>query len=215
MSKGLARFQVGLVTGWLVLCGLGMGALVRYAGTSGDPGVPAVVWPLGGTVALDDRRPTVVLFAHPRCPCTRASMAELERLQARSGDGFGFRALFFEPEGAGPAWRDTVLWRRAESMVGAEVVADAGGLMSAACGAATSGIVGVYAPDGSLLFWGGVTPSRGHEGDSVGLDTVAALVGGAPVGRGEGADDAPGRASVYGCSLLGSCGVRPLRETQP
>jgi hypothetical protein len=58
----------------------------------------------------------------------------------------------------------------------------------------TSGETLLYGKDGRLLFHGGLTPSRGHEGDNLGLTRVVSLVT-------TGASDKP-ESAVYGCSLL-------------
>src|SRR5256885_6995371 len=39
-------------------------------------------WPAGSKLGSVPNRPTLVLFLHPRCPCSRASLAELEQLFA-------------------------------------------------------------------------------------------------------------------------------------
>ena len=43
---------------------------------------------------------TLVMFVHPRCPCTRASIAELERVVAQSGGTVKPRIVFSLPDGA-------------------------------------------------------------------------------------------------------------------
>ncbi len=57
-----------------------------------------------------------------------------------------------------------------------------------------SGHVLLYQPSGRLVFSGGITPSRGHEGDNPGRAAVISLVlqGRSPVNR----------TPVYGCPLL-------------
>ena len=41
-------------------------------------------WPAGSTLARDAAGPTLVMLAHPRCDCTRASLGELAELLARA-----------------------------------------------------------------------------------------------------------------------------------
>src|SRR6267142_2092292 len=60
-------------------------------------------------------------------------------------------------------------------------------------GVETSGAVILYDSAGKLAFHGGITPARGHEGDSFGRQRIAALLEGAPADRA----DAP----VFGCTL--------------
>jgi hypothetical protein len=64
-----------------------------------------------------------------------------------------------------------------------------------AFGAKTSGFTALYAPDGRLLFHGGITASRGHEGDSAGAAAIVDFVvlGTASVRN----------TAVYGCGLVG------------
>ena len=44
----------------------------------GDPEAPAR-WPEASALVRNADGPTLVLFAHPKCPCTDASLAELAR----------------------------------------------------------------------------------------------------------------------------------------
>ncbi len=61
-------------------------------------------------------------------------------------------------------------------------------------GAATSGHVMLYDAAGRLHFSGGITPARGHEGDSLGRDAVIDLI--------EAYRSAGRRCSpVFGCPL--------------
>ena len=73
------------------------------------------------------------------------------------------------------------------------MVHDASGVEAARFGAGTSGAVLLYSSDGTLLFAGGITPARGHQGDSFGRQRLLALLDGAAADR----RDAP----VFGCAL--------------
>jgi len=72
------------------------------------------------------------------------------------------------------------------------VLRDEDGAEAARFGAATSGTVALYR-DGKLLFNGGITPARGHEGDSFGKERLVSLLTTGKADR----NDAP----VFGCSL--------------
>jgi hypothetical protein len=81
----------------------------------------------------------------------------------------------------------------AASIRGLRVVIDPGGRFAAKLGATTSGHVLLYGADGALLYSGGITPARAHEGDTPGQTAiVAALYGKTPAVRG---------APVFGCGL--------------
>jgi hypothetical protein len=53
----------------------------------------------------------------------------------------------------------------------------------------------LYGTDGRLLFRGGITGARGHEGDSAGRDAVVALISG-------GVSSAAVSTPVFGCQIL-------------
>jgi hypothetical protein len=132
------------------------------------------------------------MLAHPRCPCTRSSLAELARLTAR-GDADVW-VLFLRPEGATAGWEKTGLWDTAAAIPGVQVLADADGTAARAFGAETSGHVLFYDATGALRFSGGITAARGHEGPSAGGDSIlAALRGNAP---------AQDHTPTFGCPLI-------------
>jgi hypothetical protein len=70
---------------------------------------------------------------------------------------------------------------------------DPDGAIAQAFGAYTSGQVLVYGADGGLLFNGGITASRGHEGDNPGRAAIVARL--------RDQVPAPSTASVFGCAL--------------
>lgn len=104
------------------------------------------------------------------------------------------RFVFRVPVDADDAWTDSASWRRAAAIPGAATIADAGGALHEAFGVRTSGHALLYSADGSLLFSGGVTGGRGHEGGNPGRSAVVALLAG----------DTPRirSAPVYGCPLV-------------
>jgi hypothetical protein len=73
------------------------------------------------------------------------------------------------------------------------VLADPDGREARRLGVMTSGHVLLYDRAGRLLFTGGITGSRGHEGDNVGCESVIRLL------RGEGG--ARHRNDIFGCSV--------------
>src|SRR5690349_12240576 len=67
---------------WLSTVVAVMVLLIEYSNSPGNSGAPPIHWPTHSQIAFDAKRPTLVMFAHPRCPCTRASVGELELLMA-------------------------------------------------------------------------------------------------------------------------------------
>ncbi len=139
--------------------------------------------------------PTLVIAAHPACPCTRATFHELDRLVATERGDLDVVILF-----AGSPKRDHVandLRAQAERMKGVRIIDDPKQELAKSLGAHTSGTVLFYDAKGALKFSGGITPSRGHEGDNAGAARVRALIESAANPQLTPLASFP----VYGCSL--------------
>jgi hypothetical protein len=181
---------------WLGCIVFGFACLAKRDRTAGTAGHPPVQWQQSSLVALDPVKPTLVMLVHPQCPCSRASISELNHLLALCPDRAAASVLFLKPAGYSKAWAQTALWRQASAIPGVSVLLDDNGDMARRFGAATSGQTLVYAPSGRLLYQGGLTGSRGHEGDNAGLFEVAALLGGRQT-----PEAAARQEPVYGCPL--------------
>ena len=178
---------------WLALVSAGFGALSIYKSTPGAAAIAPATWPAGSALERAGENATLVMFAHPRCPCTRASMSELARLLSRLPAPPRVYVVFLSPRGTDRDWVETDLWRSAARLPGARVIADADGREAARFSVATSGTTLVYDAAGRLIFSGGLTASRGHEGDSFGQHRLLALLTGREADR---------RTSpVFGCAL--------------
>ena len=190
---------------WLALAGGGLWLLQAYQGAPGARAPSPTCWPGDSRVLHRPGGFHLVLFAHPRCPCTRATVGELARTVARGGRPLAVDVLFFRPHQGVAAWPRTELWRWAAAIPGARVGWDEGGVEARRFGARTSGHVVVYDAGGNLRFSGGITGARGHEGDNPGSDAVVALL------RGEGRErqDPP----VFGCPLEAPCEL--CQEARP
>jgi hypothetical protein len=184
-------FGMGL---WLLASAGGMVALGRYEFSAGRAAHADVVWPAASSLRLDPHKVTVVVAAHPRCPCTAAAMRELELVLQRNPQGARTYVLFFEPPGAGPEWRETSLWQHATQLPGCQALPDPEGRIAKAFDAHTSGQVVAYSPAGRLLFAGGITGSRGHSGDNRGSQSLANVVAGR-------LDQPIYATEVFGCAL--------------
>jgi hypothetical protein len=192
---GLARLALGVTgAGWLIAVVVGFGALFRHSTEPGSQLTPPPAWPGGSAVLLGRARPTLVVFVHPHCPCTRATMAELGRIVARCRERLQTTVLFYADPSLGPDWHRTDLWDLAATIPEVTRGSDPRGRIAERFGARTSGSAVLYDPAGSLLYFGGITPARGHEGDSAGAAAIVALA------HGEHASCSS--APVYGCALF-------------
>jgi hypothetical protein len=190
LSDKLILLALGV---WLAAVGSGFTILLKYSSTPGAMDAsPRVGWPAHSRLERHGR-PTLVMFAHPRCPCSRASVAELARLMAALPDHPEAYVLFVHPHGVSGDWDQTDLWRSAAAVPGVTVLSDDDGIEAARFHALTSGITLVYDGEGRLLFRGGVTSSRGHEGNSFGRERIISLL---TTGKADRTD-----SPVFGCAL--------------
>lgn len=190
----LVRVAICLI--WLVLVGVGFSLVLTYENTPGGGSSLAGDWPTGSALKLNTKLPTLILFAHPKCPCTRATVEELNRLLAQTEGKVSAQVWFFQPDNLPADWSRSDLWRSVEAIPGVAVNADTGGLEARRFGAETSGSVLLYSAAGRLLFKGGITGARGHVGDNAGENAIATLL------KGERAQAQ--QTPVFGCSLLDS-----------
>ncbi len=178
---------------WMASVAFGMRVLFDYENAPGRVGALPTAWPAAQIERTADR-PILVMFAHPHCPCTRASVGELAQLMARLEGKVQAYVVFVRPKGAGDDWDATDLRRRAEAIPGVKVVIDADGAEARRFGAETSGHTLLFGANGRLLFNGGITASRGHAGENVGESAIVALV----------TNQTPARTQtrVFGCALV-------------
>jgi hypothetical protein len=178
---------------WVSAVAFGAHVLLKYETTPGSVGTTSSRWPSGSVLTRPVDKRMLVMFAHPHCPCTRASIAELAEVMAHAVDRATVFVLFVKPAGAGIDWDDTDLRRTAAAIPGVTVLTDENGLEAARFGAETSGHTVVFETNGDLLFSGGITGSRGHVGSNAGEGAVLAAL------RQEKMTSA--QAPVYGCRI--------------
>jgi len=187
---------VMLVVAWVSGVATGGIALYRYASVAGASGAPPSQWPQSSRLPHATDCPTLVLLAHPRCSCTRASLEALARLLSQRSQRVAAHVLLVRPSGAPAGWEHGPIERAARAMLGVTVHVDVHGDEAARFAVATSGHVLIYDPQGRLMFSGGLTPARGHGGACAGTDAAAAALDAAP----NPSEDIP----VFGCSLTGA-----------
>lgn len=196
------RFLIpALAALWLGLAGVGLWVLWAYDNRPGTAATAPQRWPSDTRLTRTDSRPTLVFLAHPRCSCTRASLTELAEVLARSTTKPRTYVVFIRPDGFEKNWEKTDLWRRAMALPGVTVTRDDAGAEAARFGAATSGQTLLYDAAGNLIFSGGITGSRAHEGENAGeLALIAAINSATPLDSARGKRQA--RSSVFGCPLF-------------
>ena len=168
--------------------------MARYSNIPGNGGQPPVAWPKESQIAFDAHRPTLVMFLHPKCPCSRASVGELELLLAHFPDQLNTHIVFLKPEGTVTNWEKTDLWRQATSTPQVTVHTDYAGAEARRFHAETSGQSLLYDRNGSLQFQGGITLGRGHAGDNPGRDALEEIL--------QHGSSSQTTTPVFGCSLF-------------
>jgi hypothetical protein len=185
--------------------GVGFTMLMNYSAEPGAPALAPKQWP-STTIPAPRGQYLLVMTIHPHCPCSRASVTELNNLMGllRGSSVKGY-VLAVKPSEFQEEWVKTESVRRAGTIPGVEVLVDVDGAESSRLGAQTSGQVLLYGPDGGLLFAGGLTPDRGHLGDSPGRHRIVSLV---TTGTADAND-----SLVFGCELGATiCPLPPRAE---
>jgi len=184
------RLVVGLCLLWAFALMAGFVALRLYGAQPGEEVTAAETIP-ADLPEVDGME--LVMVVHPKCSCTRASLRELARLATELKGALRPVIVFLHPHEPNEEWRRSDLYAAALRVPDVVVIDDVGGVIASRLGATTSGSTHLFGPDGRLLFQGGLTPSRSHEGDSVGRQQILALV---QTGRSR-----TSRSAVYGCAL--------------
>lgn len=190
-SRGVAGSIAVL---WACSAGAGWWVLARYEVSPETAGAQTPSWPADCSIGVDDTKYSLLLFAHPHCPCTRASIGELERLLATAGEYVRTTVVFYRPRDASDEWVNSDLWNKVKGMQGIEARIDPGAESARRFGVGVSGHALLYGSDGRLRFSGGITTSRGHEGDNLGRSSIVAILRGkTPLTQ---------SSAVFGCRLF-------------
>lgn len=196
LAVAARHFIFSLAAVWLALLSVGFAALVAYSQTAGAKDSPP------DSITADASSWYLFLGVHPKCPCTLATVSELERLLCRTSAEIYCSALVYVPGNEVPGdqhnFADTLLVDRLRNLPACEIVLDQDGQSAANLGILTSGSCVLYDGNGVLKFHGGITPSRGHEGDNLGTQAILALL--------QGEHSEVKSTEVYGCRIIAERG---------
>lgn len=190
LDRRPTRWAWGGLCLWVLAVGGGWGGLTHYANRPGS----SAAAPTSVAQGESHSQPFhLMLFVHPRCPCSAASVRELSRIMAQCSKSLRATVYFYRPETQPDEWARSPLWKEAAAIPGVRPQVDVGGRAAREYGSLTSGDTLLYDPSGRLRFHGGITFARGHEGDSKGKLAVIAHV------RGEATEMT--ESPVFGCLL--------------
>jgi hypothetical protein len=185
---------VGVLTLWIALVGGGLYAMGHYDNTPGSQQRAPEEWPGGTNFQLSARGATALVFLHPRCSCSVATLLEVERVSKESGGRVQITAVFITPGQAGPEGLQGTIAAQAAAIPGIAVVEDRGGAEARRFRALTSGLALLYSPSGRLEFAGGLTGARGIAGSNRGARAFLRAALGTSIA---------GTSQVFGCELGG------------
>lgn len=186
----------------LLVASSGLYLMARYELGAGRPARAPLL--LAGL-----RRPSLLVFLHPRCPCSDATIAQLRGILKRVEHPLAdVQVNVVLPRGADVGFADADYMQAIASLPSARVVIDREGTHADQMGVETSGQFLAYAEDGHLVFAGGITPGRGVDQENAASKSVEEwLATGRPP---------TAHTEVYGCPLQGPsdlCGSPPAKHT--
>lgn len=191
-------------TAWLSLIVFGFALIEKFETTSGPALArqktavsPSPYWPSTSKIAF--KGPTLLMFVHPQCPCSKTSVAELRTILPKLKEINTCIVVFSPPD---ENWDSAQLLEPLRGEAQIVVYRDESGKAASDFGATTSGEFLFYGANKKLLFAGGITRARGQEGNSAYLDVLQAAIGGS--------EKHLCQTPVYGCALADN--PAPLSE---
>lgn len=181
-SKGGVLRYIGLAAvgfAWLIAVGFGWNLAMKYETTPGRAAERVAVASTSKTTPF-----TCVIFAHPQCPCTRATLVAMRAVEEAHPGRIACQIFI---AGSGDGENLTL----AKSIPGATVETTSAHSVRTRFDAQTSGQTLVFDRQGKLVFSGGITPGRGVDDPRFALKIFEEILDGRP----------PKSSPVYGCAL--------------
>lgn len=181
---------------WMLLVTFGFTLVLRYQMKPGPLGIPDSQ--VSGRInpsTPDSRSWKLTVFLHPECTCSRASLEELGRLQRELGAQMEI-SIYVSTQLSHEQTLQSTLYQKAIRNTNWTVTLDPEARIASAMKAYTSGACFLFHPDGQLVFAGGVTASRGHEGPAAGQQTIRNAV------LSSNTTTPLAQSPVYGCGIL-------------
>jgi hypothetical protein len=176
---------------WTVIFFVSWSLFYSFSTTAGKHTV-MMRWPASEALPLLHDKPNILIFLHPKCSCSVASIAEFRRLVDSLSGRVHVRAILMKyqqvrskeiPEGFASLFEIPEI----------KISRDDDGIISKSLGALTSGIVYLIDEEGLVVYQGGLTASRGHGGITAGSEFIRAWV--------TKRDDKTFMQKVFGCHL--------------
>ncbi len=178
---------------WLASVSYGLGFLYNYSLKPANMQQVLKNWPEESKIKFAKNQANLVLFLHPHCQCSEASLAELQKIQAQFHKKFKTHLVFILPEGTEQDWIHTKLWKKSQNLANTELIIDKSLQEAKVFASTSSGQVYLFNKERELIFLGGITSARGHQGDSIGNSAIKAYF--------RSGNMSVEKAPSFGCSL--------------
>ena len=182
-----------VVACWTCLVLAGVLSLGYYDNRPAAVTPPPARFPMDSTLTRQAGRPLLLTFAHPKCPCTRATLYNLETIATRYARQIDIWFVCMMPQEKQATWRQASLPVRAATHKQLNVFEDVDGVEARRFHVGTSGETVLYDAQGSLVFSGGLTVGRGHAGESRGTQAIESFLTGSGTIK---------NSAVFGCRLF-------------
>lgn len=186
---------------WSFLVVLGYGAMVFYSAAPAKSSAGVGHFPLvnsmsANPLSLRTDGLTLITFLHPQCPCSRATVSELQNLLNRKPGlenvPLSTFAVVSRPSGCTESFAQGAIADSLKDIANLTVVIDKDDIESQRFGAVTSGQTLLFDKTGKCIFNGGITRARGEIGENAGVDALLTLFAG---------NRNVHKTPVFGCSL--------------
>lgn len=187
----------GTIALWAVaiVSGIGLMFAYDYQARPTDSARAKIESEADGVLSPIAGRSTLLFFAHPKCPCTRASVEELAKLMSECPEIVAYGVVVI-PSGVGADFGRGAAVDALKGVPNIRIIEDKGSLLANKYNAHTSGQTLFYDREGKLVFNGGITFARGHVGDNQGRTKIVSLAKHTP-----GFTDKAQSTPVFGCGL--------------
>lgn len=181
-----------LAIGWCAALLLVWNQLLAHTYRPANTPGAVAAWPVIDQ-QFDSTGVNILVFAHPFCPCTRATLAELEDSLQRASPELKVTIVFITAGLSADDVDRSATVAAAKQFPRVALQFDPSADMAKLFGASVSGEVFVFDAAGNRVFHGGITAGRGHRGHSVSKEAFEQVIR----GKYEGAGEFP----LFGCRL--------------
>lgn len=148
---------------WCACLMIGLSFLWTQESETGRQGNFPEVWPKKSHLSRIDGLPTLVMFAHPKCPCSEKSISQLSQLLKDIEKKAAVHVVFYKPEEKKDYWAKDRLWSKVVRFKNTGVLIDSKKHETTLFDPKTSGQVYLYSPEGRLVFSGGITADSDND----------------------------------------------------